>query len=178
MRYFFGCVALLFVFAGCSSTEPVQQEMEPPDEPIEEESATPSWYNGGIHSASDSLEIHGFALSSAMDSARAVELSTQTALENLRFEIDRTAEEVRNELVDSHEEGQAYSSPEFIINLRKTVSVLPLNTAMITLQHESSDQGVHYSYAKATIFRTDLPDLIRNGLTDELFIQSIGVVSE
>lgn len=177
MRYFIGCVALLFLYAGCSSTEPVQKEIEP-DEPVEEESTIPSWYNAGIHSASDSLELHGYALSSAIDSARAAELSTRTALENLRFEIDRTTEEVRTELADSDEMGEQYNSPAFIIRLRNTVSDLSLDEVTITLQQEASEEGVYYSYAKASILRTDLPNLIQNGLSDEIFLQEIGSGSE
>ncbi|MDZ7720683.1 MAG: hypothetical protein U5K72_17835 [Balneolaceae bacterium] len=177
MRYFFGCLAFLLVLAGCSGTESVQEEVER-ERPVEEESAIPAWYNDGVHSATDSLEIHGFSLSSAMDSVRAAELSTQTALENLRFEIDRTAEMVRTELADSEGAGQKYSSPEFIIRLRNTVSDLPLDAARITLQHESSSRGVHYFYAKASIFRTELPELFRKYLRDETFIQTIGPVSE
>lgn len=176
MRYFIGCVVLLIIIAGCSSTEPVQQEETEPAEPIEQESAIPSWYNTGVHSSSDSVSLHGFALASAMDSSRAAELSTNTALEYLRFEIDRTAEEVRQELVDSGASGD-YNSRSFIIRLRNTVSDLSLDEAGITLEHETSEDGIHYSYAKASISRTKLPDLIGSELPDQNFLQKIGSVS-
>lgn len=172
MRYFIGCAILLTIIAGCSSTEPVQQQETEPTEPIEEESPIPAWYSAGTHSSSDSLSLHGYALASAMDSIRAVELSTQTALEYLRFEIDRTAEEVRKELIDSST-GENYSSSAFIIRLRNTVSDLSLDAANITLEHESSESGVHYNYAKASISRTELPELFRNELNDQAFLQKL-----
>lgn len=173
MRYFIGCTAiLLFILAGCSSTEPVQQETQP-EEPIEEESLIPSWYDAGIHSSSDSLEVHGYSLSSAMDSTRALDLSTQTALENLRFEIDRFAEEVRNELTNTNGVEGHYSSPEYIIRLRNSVYELSLESATITTKHELSDKGVHYSYAKASLLRTELPKLFQQYLDDEAFLEQI-----
>ncbi|MDR9367122.1 MAG: hypothetical protein RI575_17435 [Balneolaceae bacterium] len=173
MRYFIGCAAiLLFALAGCSSTETVQQETQP-DEPIEEESLIPTWYDDGIHSSSDSLEFHGYALSSAMDSTKALDLSTQTALENLRFEIDRFAEEVRNKLTDTNGGEGQYSSPEFIIQLRNSVYDLSLESATITSKHELSDKGVHYSYARASLLRTELPELFQQYLDDEAFLEQI-----
>jgi hypothetical protein len=178
MRYFIGCAAiLLFVLTGCSSTEPVQQETQP-DEPIEEESLIPTWYDAGIHSSSDSLEIHGYSLSSAMDSTRAVDLSTQEALENLRFEIDRVAEGVRNNLTDAIVREGRYDSSEFIIRLRNTVSSLSLKSATITREHEISDEGVHFSYAKASVLRTELPGLFQQYLDDEAFLEKFGSNSE
>lgn len=178
MRYFIGCVVLLVIIAGCSSTETVQQQEETePEEPIKQELPIPSWYKSGTHSSSDSLSIHGYALASAMDSSRAAELSTETALEYLRFEIDRTAEEVRNELADSSAEGN-YSSPEFIIRLRNSVSNLSLDIASITYEHESAENGVFYNYAKATISRTELSDLLGNELNDEAFLQKVRSTSK
>lgn len=172
MRYFIGCAVLLMILAGCSSTEPVQQEETEPAEPIEEESPIPAWYNAGTHSSSDSLSLHGYALASAMDSSRAVELSTQTAIEHLRFEIDRTAEEIRKELADNSTGGN-YSSPDFIIHLRNTVSNLSLSSVNITFKHESTESGIHYNYAKASLPRTELPDLLGNELGDQAFLEEI-----
>lgn len=178
MRYFIGCVALLLAFAGCSSTETVQQKEETePAEPIEQESPIPSWYNAGVHSSSDSLSIHGYALASAMDSSRAAELSTETALEYLRLEIDRTTEEVRKELSDLNSGNTDYTSPSFIIHLRNTISDLSLDVADITIKHEASDKGVHYSYAKASISRTELPVLLGDELNDQVFLQEIAPIS-
>lgn len=175
MRYYFWCVALLFAVAGCSTTEPVQQEDQTESsEPVISETTIPSWYNAGIHSSSDSLALHGYALASATDSAGAVELSTQTALEYLRFEIDRTAEEVRTDLSSMEDN---YSSPAFIIRLRNIISDLQLNSAIITLQHESNDQGVHYSYAKASVPRTELRAIFEDQLSDEAFLKKLEAVS-
>lgn len=179
MRYFIGCVALLLAFAGCSTTEPVQQEQETePSEPVASETAIPSWYDSGIHFSSDSLSLHGYALASATDSARAAELSTQTALEYLRVEIDQTAEEARRELIDRSGREENYNSPAFIIHLRNAISGLPLDVAKLDLQHEITDRGVHYSYTKASILRTELPKLFGDKLDDDVFLRKIGVVSQ
>lgn len=178
MRYFFGCVALLFAVAGCSTTEPpLQDEETESPEPVISETTIPSWYSAGIHSSSDSLALNGYALASATDSARAVELSTQTALEFLRFEIDRTAEEARKNLTDVSSMGNNYSSSAFIIHLRNIISDLQLNSATITLHHESNEQGVHYSYAKASIPRTELRAIFENQVSDEPFLDELGSVS-
>lgn len=178
MRYFLGCVVLLFVIAGCSTTESVQQEEPEPAEPVITETTVPSWYNPGIHSSSDSTALHGYALASATDSVRAVELSTQTALEYVRFEIDRTAEEVRKNLTDVSTHGNNYDSPEFIILLRNTISKMQLQSASITLQHESTEQGIHYSYAKASVSRTELPAMFENHLTNEAFLENIRSIKD
>jgi hypothetical protein len=176
MRYFFWCVVLLFVAAGCSTTEPVQQEEPEPAEPVITETTVPSWYNPGIHSSSDSTALHGYSLASATDSSSAVELSSETALEYLRFEIDRTAEEVRKNLVDLSDAEGNFNSTEFIIQLRNVVSDLQLDAATITLEHETTDQGVHYSYAKASFLRTELPSIFENQFKDEAFLEKIGTV--
>jgi hypothetical protein len=178
MRYFIGCTAiLLFALAGCSSTEPVQQETQP-DEPVEEESIIPGWYDSGIHSSTDSLEIHGYALSSAMDSASASDLAAQTAIKNLRFEIDRFAEEVRTGLNDINGNESHYSTPEFILRLRNSVSHLSLESATITIEHEYSDEGVYFSYAKASFLRTELPEHFKQYLDYESFLEQIKSDSE
>lgn len=179
MRYFIGYAALFMLAAGCSTTEPVQQEEVPtPSEPPTEKTTIPSWYNAGIHSSSDSLALHGYALASAVDSVTAAELSTQTALRHLRFEIDRTAEEIRKDLTDTPGTEETYNSPAFIIHLRNIISDVPLDEAKIDIEHEISDNKVHYSYTKVSILRTDLLDFFENELDDEAFLQKIEFVSQ
>ncbi|MDX1640081.1 MAG: hypothetical protein R3220_00185 [Balneolaceae bacterium] len=169
MRYFIGCIALVLVYSGCSSTETTQQPVE--DEQ-EIQPMMPSWYSDGIHSASDSLALHGFSFASATDSSRAAELSTQHSLRYLRFEIDRLAEEIRQDLADS-DDGAAYNSPSFIIQLRRTVSQLPLDSASFDSMHNVSDRGIHYSYQRATLQKTALYNLFENRLEDNRFLQQI-----
>lgn len=179
MRYFIGSVVLLFAVVGCSTTEPVQQEQEKESvDPAISETTIPSWYDAGVHSSSDSLSLHGYALASAADSARASELSAQTAIEYLRFEIDRTAEKIRKELVETSGGEENYASPAFIIHLRNAISDLSLNASTIDLQHEISDQGVHYSYTKASILRTELSGFLGDELNDDTFLRKIEIVSE
>lgn len=171
MRYFIGCLALFFTYSACSSTqETIQQPQE--TEPVVAETTVPTWYNDGVHFSSDSLALHGYSLASATDSSKAVELSTQNSLEYLRFEIDRTAEEIREDLADSPD-GSTYGSPSFIIQLRNTVSDLPLTSASFTRKHDVSDRGIHYSYARASLTKSTLYNLFEDRLQDARFLEEL-----
>lgn len=169
MRYFIVFVALLLTYSGCSTTETVQQPepAEPETQPM-----IPSWYSKGVHFSSDSLALYGYSLASAADSSRAVELSTQSSLDYLRIQIDRTAEEIRENLANSPN-GQTYGSPSFLIRLRNTVSELSLGSVSFTRMHKVSDGGVHYSYTRASLPQKNLHNLFENRLEDERFLQQL-----
>lgn len=173
MRYFIGCIsiALLLAYSGCSSTETVQKEEQEPT-PVSSVPMEPSWYSPGVHSSSDSLALFGYSLASAADSSTAAELSTSTALEYLRFEIDKAIEKVRKELADSSDASGTYSSPSFIIQLRKSISELSLQSATLThLQRAEND--IYYSYTRSSIHREDLFKLLEEVLDDNRFLKQI-----
>lgn len=171
MRYFIGCLALLLTYSACSTTQETVQPTEE-TEPVTTQPLVPAWYDDGVHFSSDSLALHGYSLASATDSSRAVELSTKNSLEYLRFAIDRTAEEIRESLVDSPD-GSSYNSPSFIIQLRNTVSDLSLSSASFTRKHNISDSGVHYSYTRASISQSALYNLFEGRLEDDRFLQQL-----
>lgn len=175
MRYFSGyIVVLFFIYTGCSSTEPVQKKTDKQPEPvIKVESSVPAWYQAGVSSSSDSLNVYGYALASAADSSEAVELSTDTALENLRFEIDKWVENARKNLADSAPQTEEYSSGLFIIKLRKTVSALPLNSVEFTRTHDLSEAGIHYSYTRTDISRTDLFSLLETHVDNSQLVNEL-----
>lgn len=170
MRYFFGCLALLLAYSACTSTETVQEPEEIEQEATQ--SMVPSWYSDGVHFSSDSLALHGYSLASAMDSSRAVELSTQNSLKYLRFQIDRTTEQARKNLADSLGT-ETYSSPAFIIKLRNTVSQLSLNSATFTQEHLISDEGIHFTYIRSTISRSELYNLLENRIQDDSLLEEL-----
>lgn len=173
MRYLLACIALLItIFSGCSTTQTAQEDRVE-KEPVVEEDAVPDWYRGGVHFSSDSLALYGYSLASATDSLEAVQFSTETALSYLRSQVDRELEEIRENFADSEGDNSIYNSPAFIIRLRNTVSELPLESASLTQEHETSDNGVHYMYTKATLSRKDLNNLLRRNLEDERFLEQI-----
>ena len=172
MRYFLGVVSLLSFFSACSSTEPVQEVTpQPEQEPVE--TTVPSWYNAGVHSSSDSLSVYGYSLASAADSSEAAELSTKNALEYLRFEIDRTVEEIREDLADSGQEPGTYNSAIFIIHLRNTVSDISLNSAEFTRFHETSDNGIHYSYTRSSLSKSQVFNLLEDQFENSRFTEEL-----
>lgn len=171
MRYFIGCVALLLVYSGCSTTETIPQS-EPERIETTSRPMIPSWYSAGVHFSSDSLALYGYSLASAIDSSRAVELATQSSLDYLRIEIDRTAEEIRKNLADSPN-GDTYGSPSFIVRLRNAVSELSLDSVSFTRMHTISDSGVHYSHTRARLPQKALHNLFEKRLQDDRFLQQM-----
>lgn len=174
MRYFIGCISivLLLAYSGCSSTETVQKVEQEPT-PVSSVPMEPSWYSPGVLSSSDSLALYGYSLASAADSSTAAELSTSTALEYLRFEIDKAIEKVRKELADSSDASGTYSSPSFIIQLRKSISELSLQSATLTHQLRTTDDKIYYSYTRSSIRRDDLFNLLEEVLDDNRFLNQI-----
>lgn len=175
MRYFLGSVILAFLIAGCATTEPAEETGQ--TEPETVRPLVPEWYSNTVHSSSDSLSLHGYALASATDSLTAVELSTQKSLDYLRFEIDRTLEEIRRDLAESSDETAQYNAPSFIIELRNVVTNLPLTTAKFSRMHQVSDNGIHYSYSRATLLKLELLGLLENRLDDERMLQELDNLS-
>lgn len=171
MRNFIPFFVLLVVYTGCSSTQTTVDEISGTG-PKTDMHMAPSWYNHGIHSSADSLSLHGYALASAVDSSEAAELSSETALQFLRFEIDSTVEEIRKDLAESSG-GSEYGTPEFIIKLRNIVRDLNLENANISRRHDTSDTGVHYVYTRTSIPRAELYSLFSSQLQDLRFLDQL-----
>ncbi|MCC5940935.1 MAG: hypothetical protein JJU37_05280 [Balneolaceae bacterium] len=168
MRYFSAIVISAILFTACATPE-ATTETEP--EETVEVSAVPEWYSNDLYASSDSSAVYGYAMASAADSASAAEYSRKSAVQNLKFEIDRLAEEARQEL--ANENPSPYSDTSFIINLRNTIRDLSLDSADFTVEHEESDNGIHYIYTKAVIARSDLATLLQQNISDDELIRHL-----
>ncbi len=173
MRYFFGLLMGIIVAAGCTPSEPLT-EMEQAEFEEEEVSAAPAWFDERIYSEADSAAVYGYAMASATDSATAAELSAESALENLRFEIDRRAESIRSELAENNGNGE-YSSPSFIIQLRNAVQAIDITGADMSFGHEETREGVHIVYTRAAISRNQVYSILVDQLSDRQFIDRLQV---
>lgn len=159
----------MFLNIACSPTETITDTGEA--DTLAEESAVPDWYSSDVYSSADSLFINGFAMASAADSVQAAGYATQSAEQNLRFEIDRITEDARRKITE--EGNDEYAATAFIIRLRNIIRDLPLASADFTYEHEATTDGVHYIYSRATLHRSDLIALLETELTDAQFLEKI-----
>lgn len=166
MKYFLGLLTILFILSGCSPSEPLTEELI--DEAEEELTAAPGWYDDSVYSATDSLAFHGYSMASALDSARSAELAEQTAIENLKFEVDRHADRTRNYLA---EDNANYNNSEFIINLRNAVQAMNFGDAELNHAHEETEEGVHYIFTRATLTREEAQQRLSENITDQSFLE-------
>ena len=166
MKFFLGLLPILLILASCSPSEPLAEEEI---EDVEEEVTTvPGWYDDSVYSTTDSLAFHGYSMASALDSVRAAELAEQSAIENLKFEIDRHSDQIRNNLAENDDN---YNNSEFIINLRNAVQSLNLSDAELTYAHEESEEGVHYVFSRATLARDEALQKLSGKITDQSFLE-------
>ena len=170
MRYLICCIILVLLYSACSTSESVtetDQEKAEATRPL-----IPDWYSKGVHSSTDSLSFHGYSLTSASDSSSSVQLATENSLKYLRFEIDRTVEEIREDLARS-QHNSYYNSSTFIIELRNAVAKAPLTNASFSRMHRVSDNGIHFSYTRASLPKSALYGLFVNQIDDHRFLQSL-----
>jgi hypothetical protein len=159
---------LATLLAACATTETGTEETA---ETAATSSPVPGWFDDRISSRSDSLVIEGIAMASALDSAKAVGLSAETALQNLKLGIDREVDEVRKELANN---SAVYGSTRFIISLRQAVAQLQLQDLEAETAHDKSDSGTHYVYTRYRVQKSRLPELLSSaGLQDPSFLQQI-----
>jgi hypothetical protein len=174
MRYLSVNLLFICILAACSPTETIQDEVEPDPvpEPEEEISDVPDWYDGQVFSSADSISFYGFSMASATDSAEAAELSAETALQNLRFEIDRHAEDARVSLINENGD-EEFSGTSFIIQLRNTVREMELEGYELDQEHEQSVEGVHYVYTRAVFPRGQLSAIFEPHISNEQFLEKL-----
>ncbi len=154
------------ILAACSTPE-TAVITEPDSAPVEI-SNIPDWYSNDHFAASDSAAVFGFAMASAADSVRAVEYARQSAVQNLKFEIDRLTEVARLELAESS--SSPYSDTAYIINLRNVIRDLQTESADYTFVHDTADSGIHYVFAKAVMSRVGLIELLESELSDQALL--------
>lgn len=174
MKSFLISTVLLSILWGCSTTESTVQEPQQveAEENTEETSAVPQWYRGDITSASDSLYIHGFALASSSDSTEALTLAKETSVQNLRYEIDKITEDVRIGLSEAEPEPE-FDNPSFIRELRNGVRMLSLEETDFTYEYEISDKQIFYVYARSSLQKDRLPNLIEDYVSNSRFVEEL-----
>jgi len=176
MRTFLAAFILPLLFWGCSSVEQATEQESEDEEPAEVDSAVPGWYDPLEISASDSMYVHGFALATDVDSSEAVALAENTALNNLRYEIDHIAERARAMLAED-ENLSAYSEASFIIDLRNLVRDLPLTDADMDFVTDRSDNNSYHVYAKASLPKNTLWNIFSGRLNDSDFLNAMESLS-
>jgi hypothetical protein len=155
MKYFIGLILITAVFSACAATETSQDnDLDAIAETERSDNRTPEWFNRTVSSSSDSTEFNGYSHAVAVEHADASRLSEETAITNLRFEIDRFTEEVRQELEDSAG-SERYSSGRFIINLRNSVQDLSLEDAERITDFREQD-GFYEVFTRAVLSREEV----------------------
>tara|TARA_R100001143_G_scaffold63545_1_gene71666 strand:+ start:82867 stop:83370 length:504 start_codon:yes stop_codon:yes gene_type:complete len=164
MKFFTITILCFLIIAACSTPE------ELIDEPVvvESEDHLPEWYNANRVSSSDSTHFSGYSMATAADSLEAINLGNESAIVNLRFEIDKFAEEVREEL-----DSEQHNTPQFIINLRNTVQELPLTDSRFEREFEMRDDDVIQVYTRAVLSRSEVIDRLSGNLTDQVYIRAL-----
>lgn len=161
MRNLLGLTLLAITLIHCGSSGTVTE-----DSGSQEAGAQiPEWFNRQVSSSSDSTSFNGFAHAVAANWMEAEELSKQAAVQNLRFEIDRFAENKRAELTESSD-AQAYGSVSFIFSLRNAVQQLDLSSAELESVEIREGNEVREVFTRASLSREtvieQLSDLLGN----------------
>jgi hypothetical protein len=165
MKYFVGLILILSMISACATSKPALNDEI--DDTIEKERIAekgPGWYDHSIASASDSTAFHGYSHATASARSDAVRISENMAIVNLRFGIDKFAEQVRRGL-EEDSAADHYSSGRFIITLRNSVQELSLDDAELTTEVHDQNGGV-YAFTRASLFR-DVVISKLSGLIDD-----------
>ncbi|MEX0904339.1 MAG: hypothetical protein WD604_01420 [Balneolaceae bacterium] len=167
MKYFITGLIIAVSFMSCTTPESVTDGEDSPAS-----DASPEWFDNRIASSSDTTSFYGYSLAAASDSAEAVNISTEMALQNLRFEIDRFAEGIR-EKAEETTGAARYQSGEFIFSLRDKIQSLDLSDASITRHHKSNSEGVHHHFSRAELPRDEVKALISSAVSDNAFLEEL-----
>ena len=161
---------LLLTLASCATSNQAG-DGEPPAREMEEEPGKPSWSSALTPSASDSASFTGFAHAVSADREEARTLSEETAVKNLRFEIDRFAEEVRQEL-SGDGAGGSYGSTEFIRNLRNAVESMPVEGDRKETEFFEEDPVIH-AFTRISISTQSVVEELSARLNNPGFIAAL-----
>lgn len=169
MKVYSGSLSIVFfiLMTACSTPETTIE----PDVAVVEPDA-PDWYNPALTSKTDSLSFQGFSMASAADSTEALQLGSETAISNLRFEIDSYLENIRRDLADETSEPR-YQQPSFIIELRNLVQDLDLSDSDVTVFFEPDSDEVWYVYTRAEVSRELIYREIERTRFDDRFVENI-----
>jgi len=154
---------LLLTLVSCATTDQAGKGESGPSAGGMGEPNQPSWYNPLTTSLSDSTSFTGFAHAVSADRQEAQALSEETAVKNLRFEIDRFAEEIRRELTAGGA-NESLASASFIRNLRNAVQSMPVTGSQTETELFEQDPVIH-AYTRIRIS----PQSVVDGLSSRLY---------
>lgn len=173
MRFIPWLVGVAIIISSCatieSSSNPDSNSNTSQSERVEKTS--PDWFDSSIRSQTDSTSFYGYAHAVAANRAEAQELSKETATANLRFEIDRFVETIR-ETLEEETGTDTYGSSQFIMGLRNTIQALSLENADIETDFHERD-GVFDAYSEVSISLDDAIEMISEKISDNEFITAI-----
>jgi hypothetical protein len=169
MKFIFPALAIILLLTQCSPTETLSEpeSVEPDIEEEHTDRLSPEWYDPSVSSASDTTALYGYSHSIAADEARALETAEEMALVNLRFELDRYAEEIRQQLEEEHG-SNPFGNRSFIIELRNTIQELDLSPAAISSEHVE-EEGLHHIFIQASLTLVDANNMLQNRIDQEEF---------
>lgn len=160
---------LLLTLASCATSN--QAGDGEPSAGESSESGKPAWYSAFTPSTSDSTSFTGFAHAVSADMQEARFLSEETAFTNLRFEIDRFAEDVRRELAEEAANGP-YGSSSFIRDLRNAVDSMPVEGTRTETEFSEEGQVIH-AYTRISISPISVVEGLAARLNNPVFIAAI-----
>ncbi|MEX2464046.1 MAG: hypothetical protein WD513_07095, partial [Balneolaceae bacterium] len=134
-------ISSVILLSACSTPETVTEEPER----IEEQDLIPTWYDSTISSSSDSISFYGYSLVTATDSVLAIRLGDESALGNLRHEIDAFLEKTRLDL-SQIDGGDVYENRSFIMKLRKAAQSIELSQSDMDREMDVTDEGIYHLY--------------------------------
>lgn len=164
MRFITGIIFCVLMTAACSTPAVLSEESLV----IEPKKSFPEWYNADRASSSDSIHFNGYSMATAMNSEEAISLGINSAISNLRYEIDKFTEERRETLV-----GEQHNTSQFIIKLRNSVQQLQLTDATIEREFAMRDDDVTQVYTRVSVNRSEIIERISELLSDEEFIRAL-----
>jgi hypothetical protein len=168
MKYFTGAIFIAFMIAACSTPEVVIDELAV----TEPESGLPAWFSPNTISSSDANQFRGFSMAVASDSSEAVRTGNESAIANVRFEIDRFAEEIREELIND-QSADYYGRPDFIIKLRNAVQKLQLNHSEFEREFEEIEDNITQVYTRVSVDRSGIIERLSELISDEPFTRAL-----
>lgn len=168
MKYFTEAIFIVLMIAACSTLEVVideQAETEP-------ESGLPSWFSPKTISSSDANQFRGYSMAVASDSSEAVRTGNESAIANVRYEIDRFTEEIREELIND-QSVDYYDRPYFIIKLRNAVQNLQINHSEFEREFEEREDNITQVYTRVTVDRSEVIERLSEMISDESFTEAL-----
>lgn len=158
---------ILLHLASCASTQQTGNGDSGTDTADVAEPNQPGWYNGLIPSESDSTSFTGFAHAVSMDRADAESLAEETAMNNLRFEIDKFAESIRRELNEGGS-GTSFGSASFIRDVRNAVGSMSLEGASSETEFFEVDSVIH-AYTRVNLPRNTVLERLTSRISNNDF---------